>query len=151
MHDREIVIGSADNPKLDIERWMNAGCVRAGAALISGGVVTQRAFLSTTVPGISGCIECWYDTVQENDPTSRMVRQDMLASQARGERFAEDTAAFNGLVMLLAAQIAGEAVKLASRVSPPLSVGRLIEMAFHDPRPVVTETFKRRGRLRGLP
>jgi molybdopterin/thiamine biosynthesis adenylyltransferase len=144
VHDRDIVIGSADNPKLDIERWMNAGCVRSGAALISGGVVTQRAFLSTTVPGISGCIECWYDAVQESDPTSRMVRQDMLASQARGERFAEDTAAFNGLVMLLAAQIAGEAVKLASRVSPPLSVGRLIEMAFHDPRPVVTETFKRR-------
>ena len=144
VHDREIVIGTADNPKLDIEHWLNEGCVRAGAALISGGVVTQCAFLSTIVPGISGCLRCCYDAAGENDPTTRLVRQDLLATQARGERLAEDLAAFNGHVVLLAAQMVGEAVRLASRVSPPLTVGRMMEMAFHDPRPLVTETFKRR-------
>ncbi len=68
----------------------------------------------------------------------------MRATQARGERFAEDYAAYNGLVMLLTAQIAGEAVRLATAIAPPISVGRLVEMAFDDPRPLVTETFKRR-------
>ncbi len=144
VHDRDIVIGTADNPKLDIEHWLNEGCVRAGAALISGGVVTQCAFLSTIVPGVSGCLRCCYDAAGEDDPTTRMVRQDLLATQARGERFAEDYAAFNGLVVLLAAQMVGEAVRLASRVTPPLTVGRLIEMSFDDPRPQVTESFKRR-------
>ncbi|HVB42500.1 MAG TPA: ThiF family adenylyltransferase [Streptosporangiaceae bacterium] len=145
VHDRDIVVGSADHPKLDIERWVNAGCVRAGAALISAGVVTQRAFLSTTIPGISGCVECWFTTGQQEDPTTRLVRQDLEATQARGERFAEDTAAFNGLVVLLAAQIVGEAIRLASQICPPVTIGRLVEMAFHDPRPIVTETFTRRA------
>ncbi len=144
VHDRDIVIGAADHPKLDIDLWMNEACVRAGAALISAGVVTQRAYLSTTVPGVSGCIACWYGTGQE-DPTTRLVREDLRATEARGERLAEDYAAYNGLVMLLTAQIAGEAVRLATAISPPVSVGRLVEMAFDDPRPAVTETFKRRA------
>lgn len=143
VHDRDIVIGTADNPKLDIEHWLNEGCVRAGAALISGGVVTQAAFLSTIVPGISGCLRCCYDSAADADPTTRLVRQDLEATQARGERFAEDYAAFNGLVVLLAAQMIGEAVRLASRITPPLTVGRLVQMSFDDPRPQVAEAFKR--------
>lgn len=144
VHDRDIVLGLADHPKLDIERWMNEACVRAGAALIAAGVVIQRSFLYTVVPGVSGCVQCWYDAVQDSDPVSRLVRQDMLDTEARGERFAEDRAAFNGLVVMLSAQVVGEAIRLASRVSPPLSVGRLIEMAFHDPQLRPTETFGQR-------
>jgi molybdopterin/thiamine biosynthesis adenylyltransferase len=142
--DRDIVIGLADYPKLDIERWVNEACVRSGAALIAAGVITQRAYFYTIVPGLSGCVQCWYDTVQETDPTSRLVRRDMEGTEARGERFAEDRAAFNGLVVMVGAQVVGEAVRLASRVSPPVSVGRVIEMAFHDPQLRVVETFKRR-------
>lgn len=145
VRDRDIVCGLADTPKLEIERWINEACVRSGAALIAAGVVTQRAFFYLVVPGVSGCVQCWYDTTQESDPVTRLVRQDMAGTEARGERFAEDTAAFNGLVVMLGAQVVGEAVRLASRVSPPVSVGRLIEMAFHDPQLRVTETFSRRG------
>jgi hypothetical protein len=53
VHDRDIVIGSVDGPKMQIVHWLNEGCVRAGAALMSGGVDTQRAMLYTVVPGIS--------------------------------------------------------------------------------------------------
>jgi molybdopterin/thiamine biosynthesis adenylyltransferase len=144
VHDRDIVLGLADAPKLDIQRWVNEACVRAGAALIAAGVVTQRAFLYTVVPGLSACMQCWYDTAQSSDPATRLVREDLAASQARGERFAEDRAAFNGLVVMAAAQVVSEAVRLASQVSPPVSVGRLIEMAFHDPQLRVPETFSRR-------
>jgi molybdopterin/thiamine biosynthesis adenylyltransferase len=145
VHDRDIVIGTADNPKLDIEHWLNAGCVRAGAALITGGVITQIACLSSMVPGVSGCLRCFYDSAAETDPVTRLVRQDLEATAARGERFAEDFAAFNGLVVLLAAQMIGEAVRLATRITPPLTVGRLVQMSFDDPRPQVVETFKRRA------
>jgi molybdopterin/thiamine biosynthesis adenylyltransferase len=141
--DRDIVIGSADGPKMEFAHWLNEACVRAGAALISGGVDTRRALMYTAVPGISGCVECWYDQVQKADPTTRMVSREMRAIEARDEAFGEDTAAFNGLVTLLAAHMVGEVVRLASRVAPPLSVGRLIEMTFHDPQLTVTETLKR--------
>jgi molybdopterin/thiamine biosynthesis adenylyltransferase len=145
VRDRDIVVGSVDGPKLEVMHWLNEGCVRAGAALISGGVDTQRGMLYTVVPGISGCVECWQDSVQASDPTSRMLHAAMLETAASGQSFGEDTAAFNGLVTLLGAHMVGEVVRLASRVSPPISVGRMIEMAFHDPRLQVSEVFARQA------
>jgi molybdopterin/thiamine biosynthesis adenylyltransferase len=144
VHDRDIVLGLADTPKLHLQHWVNEACVRAGAALIAAGVVTQRAFLYTIVPGLSGCMQCWYDMTQGSDPATRLVREDLAGTEARGERFAEDRAAFDGLVVMVAAQVVSEAVRLASQVSPPVSMGRLIEMAFHDPQLRVPETFSRR-------
>lgn len=143
VNDRDIVIGTADGPKLQFAHWLNEGCVRAGAALVTGGVDTYRALMYSTVPGISGCVACWYDQVQETDPTSRMVLRAMRETEARGEKFGEDTAAFNGLVVLLAAHIVGEVVRLASRIAAPLSVGRLLEWTFSDPQLTVAETLKR--------
>jgi len=143
VHDRDIVLGLADSPKLDMMHWVNAGCVRAGAALITGGVSTQLAYMYTVVPGISGCTECWWESVEQNDPTSRMLNRELRAAEARGERFGEDTAAFNGLVVLLDAYMVGDAVRLASRVSPPVSVGRVLEATFHSPQIQVGETFER--------
>lgn len=144
VYDRDIVIGSVDGPKMQIVHWLNEGCVRAGAALMSGGVDTQRAILYTVVPGISGCVECWYHQVRANDPASRMLQDAKTTAEARGERFGEDLAAFNGLVVLLNAHMIGETVRLATRLSPPLSVGRMLEMSFHDPRLQVAEEFTRR-------
>lgn len=143
VHDRDIVLGTADAPKLDMMHWLNAGCVRAGAALITGGVATQLAYMYTVVPGVSGCAECWFESVERNDPASRMLHREMRAAEARGERFGEDTAAFNGLVVLLDAYMVGDAVRLASRVSPPVSVGRVLEATFHNPQVQVAETFER--------
>lgn len=143
--DRDIVIGSVDGPKMKIVHWLNEGCVRAGAALISGGVDTQRSLLYTIVPGVSGCVACWYRSVRADDPTTRMVQDAKYAHEARGEKFGEDAAAFNGLVVLLNAHMIGETVKLATRISPPRSVGRLLDMSFHDPQLRVAETFERRA------
>jgi molybdopterin/thiamine biosynthesis adenylyltransferase len=145
VYDRDIVIGSVDGPKMQIVHWLNAGCVRAGAALMSGGVDTQRSLLYTVVPGISGCVACWYRNVRTNDSTTRMVQDAKYEHEASGEKFAEDAAAFNGLVVLLNAHMVGETIRLATRISPPLSVGRLLDMSFHDPRLRVAETFVRSG------
>jgi molybdopterin/thiamine biosynthesis adenylyltransferase len=141
--DRDVVIGTADGPKLQMAHWLNEGCVRAGVPIILGGVDTQRALLYTIVPGLSGCVECWYDDVQRTDATTRLVHQDLRDVEARNEKFGEDTAAFDGLVALLGAHVIGETVRFASRVSPPLSVGRVLEMSFHDPQLRVIEQFKR--------
>jgi molybdopterin/thiamine biosynthesis adenylyltransferase len=143
VRDRDIVIAVVDRPKVHIAHWLNEGCVRAGTALIMGGVDTQRALHYTIVPGVSGCIECWYDQVRGNDPTSLAVMNVLDDIDREGGTFGEDTAAFNGLVLFGAGFLVAEMVRIASRVCPPLSVGRMLEMTFHDPRLREAETWKR--------
>jgi molybdopterin/thiamine biosynthesis adenylyltransferase len=143
VHDRDLVIAVVDRPKVHVVHWLNEGCLRAGAALIGGGVDTQRAIHYTMVPGISGCVECWYRQARENDPTSRMVFDELDQTDREGRSFGEDTAAFNALVAAEAGFMVSELVRLATRVSPPLSVGRLLETTFHDPRITVAERWDR--------
>lgn len=143
VHDRDAVIAVVDRPKMHILDWLNEGCARAGTALISGGVDTQRALHFTVVPGISGCIQCLITSIRASDPTSRMVLDKMHQIDQEGSSFGEDTAAFNGLVLFDAGFMVAELVRLATRVSPPLSVGRQLEMTFHDPRLRVVETWAR--------
>ncbi|MGW3349698.1 HesA/MoeB/ThiF family protein [Nonomuraea rubra] len=143
VRDRDIVISVVDRPKVHIAHWLNEGCVRAGTALIMGGVDTQRALHYTIVPGVSGCVECWYDQVRSNDPTSLAVMDVLDEIDREGGTFGEDTAAFNGLVLFGAGFLVAEMVRIASRVCPPLSVGRMLEMTFHDPRLREAETWKR--------
>ncbi|WP_380282560.1 hypothetical protein [Kitasatospora purpeofusca] len=54
----------------------------------------------------------------------------------------EDTAAFNGLVAVAAAHMISEMVRLASRVCDSVSVGRLLEQMFHDPRAREAESWR---------
>ncbi|AQZ61663.1 Sulfur carrier protein adenylyltransferase ThiF [[Actinomadura] parvosata subsp. kistnae] len=143
VRDRDIVIAVVDRPKVHVAHWLNEGCVRAGTALIVGGVDTQRALHYTIVPGVSGCIECWYDQVRGTDPTSLAVMNVLDEIDREGGTFGEDTAAFNGLVLFGAGFLVAEMVRIASRVCPPLSVGRMLEMTFHDPRLREAETWKR--------
>lgn len=143
VQDREVVIAVVDRPKMHVAHWLNEGCVRAGAALITGGVDTQRAMYYTIVPGVSGCIECWLSSVRANDQTSRMVLDEMQQIDREGRDFGEDTAAFNGLVLFDAGFMVAEMVRLTSRVCPPLSIGRQLEMTMHDPRLTEAETWKR--------
>ena len=143
VHDRDVVIAVVDRPKMHVAHWLNEGCVRAGTALITGGVDTQRALHYTMVPGVTGCVECWYRQVRATDPTSRMVMDELDEVDRQGATFGEDTAAFNGLVLFDAGFMVAEMVRLTSRVSPPLSVGRMLEMTFHDPRLHEVETWER--------
>ncbi|MFB6890088.1 ThiF family adenylyltransferase [Kitasatospora sp. NPDC056327] len=143
VHDRDIVIAVVDRPKVHVVHWLNEGCVRAGTTLINGGVDTQRAMHYTMVPGVSGCLECWYGQVRRDDPTSRMVLDALDDIDREGTPYGEDTAAFNGLVVAAAAHMVSEMVRLASRVCQPLSVGRLLEQTFHDPRVHEAESWRR--------
>ncbi len=142
VQDREIVLAVADRPRMQIGNWLNEGCVRAGAAMIGGAVDVQRAYHYTVVPGVSGCLQCWQNAVSD-DPATRMVLADFQAIEQEGRSFGESTAAFNGLVLFEAGYMVAEMVRLASRVCPPLSVGRELDMTFHDPRLQEGDSWKR--------
>jgi molybdopterin/thiamine biosynthesis adenylyltransferase len=142
VRDRDVVVAVVDRPKMHVAHWINEGCVRAGTALIGGGVDTQRAVHYGVVPGITGCLECWYSSVQTNDPTSRMVQGVLDEMDRTGQTYGEDTAAFNGLVSLDAGMMVSEMVRLTSQVTPPLSLGRMLGLTFHDPRLREMESWK---------
>jgi molybdopterin/thiamine biosynthesis adenylyltransferase len=137
VHDRDIVIAAVDRPKTRVLPWLNEGCVRAGAVLLTGGVDTQRAMHYTVVPGISGCLECWRSSVERGDELSQRMFTLLREREDAGLRFGEDMAAFNGLVVLQTAFLVGELTRLSTEIDPPLSVGRLLQVTF--PCPVLTE------------
>lgn len=142
--DRDIVIAAIDRPKTKALRWLNEGCVRAGAVLVTGGIDTQRAMHFTVVPGISGCVECWRSSVERDDADSRELFDRLDEQDDAGVRFGEDMAAFNGLVGLHTAFQVGDLVRLATAVCPPLSVGRLLQVLFHNPVLAERESWTRR-------
>lgn len=144
VHDRDVVVAAVDRPKTTILGWLNEGCVRAGAPLLTGGVDTQRALHYTVVPGLSGCVECWQSGAEAEEATSRRVFDAVRAQAAEGRYFGEDRAAFNGLVTLQTAFLVGEVVRLATRVARPLSVGRALQVFFHDPQLQEAEGWTRR-------
>jgi len=142
VQDREIVLAVADQPRMQIGGWLNEGCVRAGVAAISAGVDVQRAYHFTVVPGISGCLQCWQNAVS-GDPATQMILTELQAAEQAGRSFGESTAAFDGLVMFDASYLVAEMVRLATRICPPLSIGRELQMTFHDPRLREVESWKR--------
>lgn len=133
VHDRDIVIAAIDRPKTRALTWLNEGCLRAGAALVTGGVDTQRAVHFTVLPGVSGCVECWKTAAHVSDPTAHAIHLEQRAQEDAGQRFGEDMAAFDGLVALQTAFLVGELVRLATGVTTPLSVGRLLQVTFQAP------------------
>lgn len=141
--DRDIVVAAIDQPKTHALFWLNEGCVRAGAALLTGGVDTQRAMHFTIVPGLSGCVECWRAEAMR-DAGSRELFARLGRQDDAGVRFGEDVAAFDGLVAMHSAFLVGEAVRLATAVSPPLSVGRMLQVLFHCPVLAERESWDRR-------
>lgn len=142
VQDREIVMAVADRPRMQIGNWINEGCVRAGAAVINAGVDVQRAYHFTVVPGLSGCLQCWQNSVTD-DPTTQMILEELQTTEQEGRSFGESTAAFNGLVLFDASYLVAEMVRLSSRVCPPLSIGRELQMTFHDPQLREAESWKR--------
>jgi molybdopterin/thiamine biosynthesis adenylyltransferase len=135
VEDRDVVIAAVDRPKMQVANWVNAGCVQAGVALLTGGVDTQRCFHYTVLPGRTGCVECWRSSAESRDPISAAISAEMEAieeKQRRGERFGQDLAAFCPLVTAQTAFLVTELVRLATGIAAPVAVGRLLEARFED-------------------
>jgi molybdopterin/thiamine biosynthesis adenylyltransferase len=135
VHDRDVVIGAIDRPKMQAAGWLNEGCVRAGVPLITGGVDTQRSLHYTILPGETGCVECWRQAAAQDDPVGAAISEQMADIERRqiaGERFGQDFAAFAPVVMLHTAYMVGEAARIITGIAPPIAAGRLLEVRFDD-------------------
>lgn len=123
----DVVISVADRPKMEINHWVNEGCVRSGVPLITGGLDTQRAVYFTIVPGKTGCIECWRSQVSLADAVSST-----LLDQRRERRIGGDNAAFVPLVTMTTGFLIGEFVRLVTGLAEPVAAGRLMQLRFDD-------------------
>jgi molybdopterin/thiamine biosynthesis adenylyltransferase len=135
VHDRDVVIGAIDRPKMQAAVWLNEGCVEAGVPLITGGVDTQRCFHYTILPGETGCVECWRRAAAQDDPVGAAISAQMAEIERRqveGERFGQDFAAFLPLVIVHTACMLAEAARILTGLGSPISAGRLMEIHFDD-------------------
>jgi molybdopterin/thiamine biosynthesis adenylyltransferase len=123
----DVVIAVADRPKMELAQWINAGCVRAGVPLVTGGLETQRAVYYTVIPGQSGCVECWRTQVYRVDPVSAG-----LLTEKRRRNIGGDNAAFCPLVTMTTGLLIGEVTRLITGIAPPAALGRMMELPFAD-------------------
>ncbi|MCP2168494.1 HesA/MoeB/ThiF family protein [Goodfellowiella coeruleoviolacea] len=136
--DADVVISVADRPKMEINHWVNEGCVRAGVPLITGGLDTQRAVYYTIIPGTTGCIECWRLGVFRSDEVSAT-----LLAEKRERQIGGDNAAFVPLVTLTTGLLIAEFVRLVTGIAPPVAAGRLIQLGFGDSELTEYERWER--------
>jgi molybdopterin/thiamine biosynthesis adenylyltransferase len=134
----QYVVCVADRPKMEIIRWVNEACVQEGAALVTGGLDTQRVLYYSMIPGVSGCAECWRRQVQRQDPMSTALLEEKRRLQIGG-----DNAAVVPLVSLVAGLMLCELVRLITNVAPPVAAGRLIEVRFSTMEMQVAEEWGR--------
>jgi molybdopterin/thiamine biosynthesis adenylyltransferase len=142
---RDLILSTADTPKMQIVRWVNQACVTARTTLIAGGVDNRRVVFYTMIPGVTGCVECWKRCVDERDKLSA----DLSAKKeewenSNSDRFPEDTSAFGPMVVLYTGLVLGEVVRLATGIAPAMSEGRLMEAHFDDGVVREAESWSRR-------
>ena len=125
IRDRDYVLCVADRPKMELISWVNQACVKQHATLINGGLDVQRGVYYAMIPGVTGCVECWRQQVQQKDPVSSALLEERLRLQVGGEN-----AAFVPLVALVSGLMVSELVRLVTQIAPPVSAGRLIEIDF---------------------
>lgn len=119
------VLCVADRPKMDLISWVNEACVRQQVPLINGGLDVQRGIYYSMIPGQTGCVECWRRQVAQRDPLSSGLLDEKRRLHIGGEN-----AAFVPLVTLVAGLMLSEFVRITTRVAPPASAGRLMEVSF---------------------
>jgi len=134
----DVVISVADRPKMEINHWVNEGCVRAGVPLVTGGLDTQRLVYFTIIPGQTGCIECWRLGVFRTDQVSAT-----LLAEKRERQIGGDNAAFVPLVTMTTGLLIGETVRLLTGIAPPVAAGRLMQMRFDDYEATEHERWER--------
>jgi len=123
----DLVISVADQPKMEILHWVNAGCASLGVPLVSGGLDTLYSHHFTVIPGQSGCIECWRRQVEATDSASARLLQ-----QKRDLRITGDRSASTALVTITTGFILAEVTRIITGIAPPVAVGRLLRLRFDD-------------------
>ncbi|HVV69211.1 MAG TPA: ThiF family adenylyltransferase [Gammaproteobacteria bacterium] len=135
--DCEIAICVADKPKKEMLGWLNAACVKHKVIFINGGVDVNRALYTTVSPGETGCIECWKSNVAQKDSLAHELLQLEPAEDS------PDAPAVVNFVSLLTGLMLTEFLKIATKISRPQALGRLMSVDFDTVQIVEAESWEK--------
>ncbi len=136
--DFDYVILVADRPKTLLARWVNEAIVKAGVPLLTAGLEAQRAMHYTVIPGVTGCIECWMNSVENKDPVSFAILEERRRLNLTG-----DNTAIVPLVSTITGFICAELVRLITGIRKSTSTGKLISIDFDTMTTNIAEEWEK--------
>ncbi|MBF9646065.1 ThiF family adenylyltransferase [Streptococcus pseudopneumoniae] len=110
----------ADRPKVKLARWVNEAIVKLNIPLFCAGLEAQRALQYTIIPKISGCIDCWRNTIQKEHPISHLILEERTRLNLVG-----DNTAIAPLVSVATGIICSEVTKYITGIGELTTVGQL--------------------------
>jgi molybdopterin-synthase adenylyltransferase len=121
----DVVVLAADQPHFQLERWVNAACVRHGIPFLGGGVNVMEAQCYMVLPGQTGCIDC--NHLRQHIQTESYA-EFIRAHRASGFRMPSAATAAN--YMLLTGLVGGELIRLMTGSEAPRSAGKVLTTSF---------------------
>lgn len=135
----DFVIAVADQPRLHMQNWVNAACVKHKIPFITGGVSNKKAMYCTIIPEQTGCIECWKKHIQLNNKESGEIVKNMNAEYSPYDDAAAP--AVVTFVSILTGLMLTEFLKIATNISKPQALGQLWTFDFDTAIIKNTETW----------
>lgn len=136
----DIVICVADRPRKNMQAWLNQSCIDEGVPYINGGLDTKRAIFFSVLPGISGCAECWKQSVAKQDSTTTKLHQLEMEDGPQGLSAAPAIVSF---VSTLTGLMLSEFIKIVTGVSTIQTINRLTAFDFESLRLNAVEVWDR--------
>lgn len=123
----DLVICVADKPRDKMIDWLNAACVEANVPYINGGLNLARASFYSVIPHVTGCAECWRDSIK--DPLQdKVLGMDIQYSVD----YSKPAPALSALVSVATGVMVTEAIKIITNISPPSLSNKLKIFDFAD-------------------
>lgn len=115
----DLVICVADKPRNSMIKWLNAACCHLKIPFINGGLDIRRAVFYSVIPGVSGCTECWKNSL------SPELRGIVDEDNARQVDYSAPAPALSALVAVTAGVMVCEAINLLTSLQSPLLINNL--------------------------
>lgn len=137
----DIVICVADRPRKDMLAWLNQSCIKYCIPYINGGVDTKRAILFSVIPGISGCAECWKQTVEKQNSVASKLNKIEMQEGPQGI-FGPAIVSF---VSTLTGLMLSEFIKIVTGISTVQTTNKLTAFDFESFQLNAVETWEKQA------
>jgi molybdopterin/thiamine biosynthesis adenylyltransferase len=135
--DVDFIILVADRPKYLMARWANEAAVNLNVPMFCAGLEAQRAMYYTVVPHKTGCVNCWQESVKEQDNISTLVLKEKERLNLLG-----DNTAIVPLVSVVTGMINAEIIRYITKIGELQAAGNLIAIDFLTMRTSVIEQWQ---------
>lgn len=132
-----LVICVADKPRGKIIDWLNKACVKGNIPYINGGLNLARSSFYSVIPYITGCANCWLDSIKG-------IQKDILSVDiSENYDYSSPAPAFSALVAITAGVMVSEAVRIITKIVEPSLTNKLKIYDFRDCEIKTVEKWER--------